>query len=82
MLPRLTELDLSLGTLSDVGAEVILNSPAFSHLESLDLDHHYCSEAVTARLAALGEHVSVEDQKGPEDTFDGRRFVAVGEQLP
>ncbi|MFI0451134.1 hypothetical protein [Actinomadura sp. 6N118] len=59
----LATLDLSLGTLTDKGAQMILDSPVFHGLGRLDLHHHYMSEEMTGRLhhrlTAAGVHLDV-----------------------
>lgn len=73
---QLDTLDLSLGTLGDIGAQALLDSPYVGDLACLDLSHHYISEAVQARLKALHLQVILDDaQKDDEDD----RYVAVGE---
>jgi hypothetical protein len=80
VLERIRVLDLSLGTLGDEGAAALLASPAVARLERLDLHHHYCSEAMRARLQALPIEVDVSDRQ-EEDVHDGERYryVAVSE---
>lgn len=48
----LTELDLSLGALTDRGARILLDTPVFHGLRRLDLHHHYLSEEMADRLGA------------------------------
>lgn len=72
----LDTLDLSLGTLSDVGANALLASPHLRGLRKLDLSHHYISEPLQAKLRAAIPGVVLDDhQEGGEDD----RYVAVGE---
>jgi len=80
ILDRIRTLDLSLGTLGDEGAEALLASPAVARLAKLDIHHHYCSDAMVARLNGLGVTVDASEQEGP-DEYDGEfhRYVAVGE---
>jgi hypothetical protein len=84
ILERINVLDLSLGTLSDVGAAALLESPLIANLEKLDLHHHYCSAGVMRQLEELGQRlnikIDVSDQQEP-DMWDGEehRFVAVSE---
>lgn len=47
---RLSVLDLSLGTLTDKGAQILLDTPVFLELTHLDVNHHYMSEEMTERL--------------------------------
>jgi hypothetical protein len=80
LLERLRVLDLSLGTLDDIGAAALLNCPAVRRLEKLDLHYHFCSEEMMQRLQALGIEIDVSERQEP-DRWDGeeRRFVAVSE---
>jgi hypothetical protein len=77
---RIKVLDLSLGTLSDVGAMDLLQSPAIRRLERLDIHHHYCSAEMVAQLKGLGIDVDAGESQEP-DEFNGEswRYVAVGE---
>jgi hypothetical protein len=83
LLKQLKVLDLSLGTLSDVGAAALLEIPAITRLESLNLSHHYCSEEMMTKLTALpGVAVDVSDQQTDQDEEDDGtvyRYVAVSE---
>jgi hypothetical protein len=53
ILSRLKKLDLSLGTLSDTGAEALLASPAVAQLEDLDVRKSYISPEIIKRFHAL-----------------------------
>ena len=77
VLSRLDEFSLSLGTLSDVGAEALLASSLVPDLKRLNLEHHYMSDAVMERMRQLGIDVNVDQQESPED--DDERYVAFGE---
>lgn len=75
VLPQLEVLDLSMGTLSDDGARVLLeNRAAFAHLKELNLEKNCLSEALLEPLKQLCANVRVGDQRDAED-----RYVAVGE---
>lgn len=77
---RIKILDLSLGTLSDVGAMDLLRSPAIRRLERLDIHHHYCSAEMVEQLKGLGIDVDAGEPQEP-DEYNGEswRYVAVGE---
>jgi hypothetical protein len=77
VLDHVRVLDLSLGTLGDVGAAALLASPAVARLQKLDIHHHYCSDEMVARLQGLGIEVDASEQEREEDEDD--RYVAVGE---
>lgn len=50
VVARLSELDLSMGVLTDDGAEALLSGQPLTHLVELNLSHHYFTEPMTARL--------------------------------
>ena len=60
---RIETLDLSLGNLSDKGAEAFLASPLVAKLKKLNLRHHYISGAVIERLQKLGPEVDLSDRQ-------------------
>ncbi|MEM9219892.1 MAG: hypothetical protein AAGD25_36890 [Cyanobacteria bacterium P01_F01_bin.150] len=51
--PSLIELDFSLGTLSDVGVNALLNSPVLDSLVTLNLSQCYLSKDIFPRLSEL-----------------------------
>lgn len=72
--------DLSLGTLTDMGAEALLHSPAVLKLKKLDLHHHYCSEEMVKKLEQLGINVDVsESQEILERSWGNTLYVSLGE---
>ncbi|UQA91777.1 STM4015 family protein [Streptomyces halobius] len=80
----LETLNLSMGTLTDSGAEALLGGQPLTHLKKLDLDHHYLTDAMVRRVRAALEPGGVEvviDERGEEDEYDGRmwRYAAVTE---
>ncbi|MEE1805937.1 STM4015 family protein [Streptomyces sp. BE133] len=83
VVAQLESLSLAMGTLGDEGAESLLSGQPLTHLTSLDLHHHYISDALVDRLRNLlgsdrvnGEIHEVEywDPEGDDD-----RYVAVAE---
>lgn len=76
VLDILETLDLSQGTLSDKGGEALLASSKIRQLKRLDLHYHYLSNAVMAKLRALGPIVDVTEQQDIEDEW---RYPAVTE---
>src|SRR5262249_31160352 len=78
ILERIRVLDLSLGTLTDIGAAALVASPAVKRLEKLDIHHHYCSKDMVERLKGLGIVIDARDAQSPHDNDDSR-YVAVGE---
>lgn len=83
--PRLTELDLSMGVLTDIGGRALLTSAALGNLRSLNLQHNYLSDEVRQQLAAhlkrSGIQADLDTGDADEDEYDGTvyRSVAVGE---
>ncbi|MGW6741250.1 STM4015 family protein [Streptomyces sp. NPDC055025] len=75
-------LDLSMGTLGDVGAEALLSGQPLTHLKKLDLHHNYMSgalrERVLATLGAAGVEVDLEESEDMDDD-EGFRYTAVSE---
>ena len=74
VVERLHTLDLSLGCLTDEGAETLLASPALRGLGRLDLHHHYLSEdmaeRVRAEFTAAGVEVDVSVPQEPDEDED------------
>ncbi len=84
LLGRLQMLDLSLGNLSDVGAEELLTTPAVRKLKKLDLHHHFLSPAFVKELKKMSIDVDVSEPKEPEfytydDKTDVYRFIVAAE---
>jgi hypothetical protein len=82
IMGQIETLDLSLGTLSDVGAAALLTlEKAAPRLQTLDLHHNYCSEAMLKHLEALPYAVKTFDARtvGVSRRGEEMRFVAVGE---
>ncbi|MFF1465725.1 STM4015 family protein [Streptomyces sp. NPDC058330] len=88
VVARLESLSLSLGALGDAGAEALLNGQPLTHLRSLDLHHHFLSDAMMLRVWEALEPVGVRvdlsereevDDEDDEDDEDGGRYIAVAE---
>lgn len=82
ILDQLEILDLSLGTLTDKGAQALLDSDGIKTLTKLDLHYHYMSTSMMEKLEKLGiEEIDVSEQQQEEeyDDEDIYRFVAVSE---
>ncbi|NUP33048.1 MAG: STM4015 family protein [Streptomycetaceae bacterium] len=76
---RLRSLDLSMGTLSDRGAEALLAGQPLTHLDELSLRHHFLGAGMGTRIReALEPHgvrVDLSDARRrweQDDTGDGR----------
>ncbi|ADI05689.1 hypothetical protein SBI_02568 [Streptomyces bingchenggensis BCW-1] len=88
VVAQLTSLDLSMGVLTDAGAEALLGGQPLTHLKALDLHYNFFSEAMEQRLREALEPSGVEldlSEKGDEDEDedDGEvevwRYTAVAE---
>jgi hypothetical protein len=75
VLGQLDTLDLSLGTLSDKGAQALLDNPAIHRRRLLDLHHHYISKEMMEKLQQLGTQIDLSNQK-KEERY---RYIAVSE---
>jgi hypothetical protein len=76
VVTRLSTLDLSLGTLGDAGAEALLNGQPLTHLTTLDLHHHFLSEATRSLLReALGDRVDLDGWR--DAALEGCRYTRV-----
>lgn len=76
VLSQLETLDLSKGTLGDVGGAALLASDGVKQLKRLDLHHHYLFNEMVARLKALPLVVDVTEQQEEDDDC---RYPAVTE---
>jgi hypothetical protein len=80
VIARLSELDLSMGVLTDDGAEALLSGQPLTHLVELDLSHHYLTEPMIERgRAALAPVETLRME--PARTYGAgvSRFVQVAE---
>lgn len=82
VIARLSEIALSMGVLTDDGAEALLSGQPLTHLGELDLRHHFLTAPMVARLKAALPQVMllIDDAQEAESTEDGEwRYVAVSE---
>ena len=79
IVDRLEILDLSLGNLSDEGANALLQLKS-KNLKRLDLHHHYISKPLQKKLKELPFPVDLADAKSVEEDneFSGR-FISISE---
>ncbi|HEX2909503.1 MAG TPA: STM4015 family protein [Chloroflexia bacterium] len=80
VLDRVKVLDLSLGTLTDSGAEALLAGSRIRQLKKLDLHYHYCSQEIVEKLKQIPIEIDAGDPQN-EDQYHGEvyRYVAVSE---
>ncbi len=80
ILEQISMLDLSLGNLSDVGAEVLFASEAIRSLNFLDLHHHYMSNDMLECWDTIGLWCDVSEQQiAEEHAGEEHRYAAVTE---
>lgn len=84
IIDSLSVLDISMGTLSDVGAEQLLNCSAISNLDILNLSDNFISEEMVKkicdRLSKFDVRVLVDRQeKENDDTYIHGRYCTVTE---
>lgn len=71
---QITVLDLSLGTLTDKGGEILLKElPSCENIKSVDLHYHYMSEDMMKKLQGLAVSVNVDEQQ-EEDEYNGEIY--------
>lgn len=76
---QLTDLDLSMGTMTDEGATALTRDRrAFPRLERLTVSDNYLSRASMAKLQAITGQLFWGDQGNPEEDEEDR-YVSVGE---
>ena len=84
ILDRIRVLDLSLGNLTDAGAQPLLErleqTPADKQLERVDLHHHFLSDELMKRFEALPIPVDLSDRQ-EEDRYGDEvyRYIVVSE---
>ncbi|MFI7697802.1 STM4015 family protein [Nonomuraea sp. NPDC049480] len=82
VVARLETLALSMGVLTDQGAEALLTGQPLTHLRHLDLHHHYLADEMMRRMAEALPRVEVdlsEQEEPDEDDGEVWRYVAVSE---
>lgn len=76
LLGRLKGLDLSMGTLSDEGANALLASPDLKTLEHLNVRHHYLSPKTVKELKSRVAEVDASDRREGDE---GDRYTEISE---
>jgi len=75
ILQRITDLDLSKGTLTDTGADA-LAAADLGAVTTLILDHHYVGDDAVRRLRAAHPHITVSAQDRQEpDTYGDKTYL-------
>lgn len=76
ILDRLESLDLSMGTLSDKGAEAILAGERFGKLKSLYIGHHYLSDKMIEKIKRLNFIEQIYEEEGDDYIINGQDYRA------
>jgi hypothetical protein len=84
VVAQLDSLSLSMGTLTDTGAEALLNGQPLARLKRLDLHHHFLSGSMADRIRTAvgsnGTEVDLTYHRTPDSRRDEEwRYVAVAE---
>lgn len=73
-MSQVEALDLSYGTLTDKGGEILLKAlPQYENIEYVNLEFHYMSEEMMDKLEALDIEINLEDPQ-EEDEYDGEIY--------
>lgn len=84
VVAQLDGLSLAMGTLTDEGATALLEGQPLTHLSTLDLHHHFLTDAMVERLRTelepAGVTVDLSEQETP-DEYNGEtwRYTANAE---
>ncbi|MEH2201750.1 STM4015 family protein [Nostoc sp.] len=80
IIDYISVLDLSMGTLSDAGAEELLNSPATNYLDILNVSESFLSQEMIEKFSGLDVRVLASNQKKEdEDSYIHGRYCSVAE---
>lgn len=72
---QIETLDLSLGTLTDQGGELLLEAlPKWPNVKTLDVHYHYLSDEMAKKLCSLPITVDVSEAEEP-DVYDGTVYM-------
>ncbi|WP_354605249.1 STM4015 family protein [Streptomyces panacea] len=85
VVPQLTSLSLSMGTLSDEGVEALLQGQPLTHLRELDLSFHFIGHEMMLRIwtalepAGVRVDLTTKHQREPDDWDEDGRYIAASE---
>jgi len=80
IINSISVLDLSMGTLSDAGAEKLLNCEAINYLDILNVSESFLSEEMIEKLSGLDVRVLASNQKKEDDdSYIHSRYCSVAE---
>lgn len=73
-MKQIDTLDLSKGTLTDQGGEILLKTlPDYENIKEVNLEYHYMSEDMMKKLERLSAKVDVSDPQ-EDDEYDGEIY--------
>ncbi|MGF1990600.1 MAG: STM4015 family protein [Nostoc sp. ZfuVER08] len=80
IINSISVLDLSMGTLSDAGAEELLNCEAINYLDILNVSESFLSQEMIEKLSGLDVRVLASNQKHEDDdSYIHGRYCSVAE---
>lgn len=80
IINSISVLDLSMGTLSDAGAEELLNCEAINYLDILNVSESFLSQEMIEKLSGLDVRVLASNQKHEDDdSYIHSRYCSVSE---
>ncbi|PHM09510.1 STM4015 family protein [Nostoc sp. 'Peltigera malacea cyanobiont' DB3992] len=80
VIDYISVLDLSMGTLSDAGAEELLNSQAINNLDILNISESFLSQEMIEKFSELDVRILANNQKKEnEDSYIDGRYCSVSE---
>ncbi|GII91174.1 STM4015 family protein [Sinosporangium siamense] len=79
IVARLESLSLSMGVLTDVGAEALLSGQPLTHLSRLDLRHHFLTGSMMTRVPALLPGLTVDLDDSELQSGEDWLYTAVNE---
>lgn len=73
-MDQISSLDLSYGTLSDKGGQILLDTlPSYPNIKEVNLEWHYLSDGMMKKLSKLDAEIDMDDQQD-DDEDDGEVY--------
>ena len=73
-MSQISSLDLSYGTLSDKGGQILLDTlPSYPNIKEVNLEWHYMSDSMMKKLSELDAEIDMDDQQ-EDDEDDGEVY--------
>jgi len=79
VIEQLETLDLSLGVITDTGAQALLSLPTECKLKNISIHHNFVTKPVVKKLKDLKISIDTSNPKHHDMDDEDWRFVAVGE---